>query len=897
MNKWTRANFQPNLPLRADGRRVTGSPEHIRISKDAAKEGMVLLKNDHHTLPLQGGARIALFGKGTVDYVKGGGGSAEVGVPYVRSLGDAFRSLALETANDGAPAAAYVSANVSSGALGGSLAGNIGSGAASAVCSPNASMIAPQLFEDSIAFYEKNVHDQYAAGALPGLTVEPEIPEEMLKKAACFTDTAIITISRFSGEGWDRKSEFDEGRDIIGVEDKDLLDKASAVYPKGDFYLTAEEEKMVADVTDTFDQVIVVLNVGGVVDTSWFARNDKIQAVLMAWQAGMEGGLAAAELLMGIGTPSGHLSDTFAEKLSDYPSADTFHESHVYADYFEDIYVGYRYFETIPGAKDKVVYPFGYGLSYTKFAIMDMMIWTNIDEAMSTAELTEFIASGKAKVTVHATVTNVGRYPGRETVQVYYGAPQGKLGKPARELAGYQKTRVLSPGESENVIITFAVKDMASYDDSGKVADAAYVLERGMYRFFVGNNVRDVEEISMTDEDDWAMGDMPEFGDSVLVLEQDLVIEQLQHRLVPKALKKRMKSDGSFEELEVNPLDAKIEIAEEIRNLANEQPTVFPRQAVKDMCPPVPAIRGMDGLQHWGPKDKPQLIDVAEGRMSLDDFIKEMSDEDLAWMLGGQMNTGVANTFGYGGNPRFGVPSIMTADGPAGIRLYEGTGIRTTAFPCATLLSCTWDPAVTELVGQAIAEEVKENNISVWLAPGVCIHRNPLCGRNFEYYSEDPLLTAQQAGGVVRGAQKMRIAATVKHFAFNNKETNRKNSDSRVSERAAREIYLKAFERIVNEAKPWSIMSSYNLVNGKRCSENKDLLTHILREEWGFDGAVCSDWWGYGEQYLECIAGNDIKMGRGWADRMLEAVKAGALTREDMETAVKHVLGLILKVD
>ncbi len=820
MKKWIRANTQPNLPLGTDGQRVTVSEAHINQSIEAAKEGMVLLKNNHHTLPLTQGKRIALFGKGTIDYVKGGGGSAEVGVPYIRHIADGFRKIAAERTT------------------------------------------APDLFADSIAYYEKNIKHQYAKGAVPGLTVEPEVPAEMLQKAAAFTDTAVITISRFSGEGWDRKSEFDDDRELAGVETGEMAEMAAKVYPKGDFYLTDEEEKMVEAVTSAFAHVVVVLNVGGVVDTSWFANNDKIDSVLMAWQAGLEGGYAAAQLLCGLGTPSGKLADTFAAKLSDYPSSDTFHESDVYVDYFEDIYVGYRYFETIPGADKKVVYPFGYGLSYTEFSIHHVKV-----------------KAENAQIDLTANVTNIGQYPGKEVVQLYYNAPQGLLGKPAKELGAYQKTRLLAPGESQMVHLTFPISQMASYDDLGKVCEAAYVLEKGEYQFYLGRDVRDNSKLAF-----------------VYTLEENQVCEQLTHRLVPQGLTKRMLPDGSFEALPVKEGADRIELWEGIRNMAVEQKTVFPRQSAEQMCPPAPAYRSIDGLT-VGKEQYPQLSMVAEGKLSLDAFIAQLSDEDLAWLLCGQPNTGVANTFGYGNNVKYGIPNLMTADGPAGVRIFEETGVRTTAFPCATLLACTWDPAVTYTVGVAIAEEVKENNISVWLAPGVCIHRNPLCGRNFEYYSEDPILSAVQAGAVVDGAQSLRIAATVKHFAFNNKETNRRNADARVSERAAREIYLKAFELIVKKNHPWSIMSSYNLVNGQRCSESHELLTDLLRDEWGFDGMVTTDWWGYGEQYLECIAGNDVKMARGWADRLLQAKEAGALTREQMETAVKNVLNLILRVD
>lgn len=289
--------------------------------------------------------------------------------------------------------------------------------------------------------------------------------------------------------------------------------------------------------------------------------------------------------------------------------------------------------------------------------------------------------------------------------------------------------------------------------------------------------------------------------------------------------------------------------------------------------------------------------EVAEGTLSMDDFLKLLSCEQLADLLGGQPNTGVANTFGFGNLPEYGVPNIMTADGPAGLRIKPECGVRTTAWPCATMLACTWNPELAERVGEAGGAEVKENNIAVWLTPAVNIHRSPLCGRNFEYYSEDPLLTGKMASAMVRGIQSNHVAASVKHFALNNKETNRKNSDSRASERAIREIYLRAFEIVVREADPWSIMSSYNIINGRRASENRELLEDILRGEWGFDGMVTTDWWTFGEHYKEVKAGNDVKMGCGYTERILEAMEKGAITREELEICARRVLGLLLKVD
>lgn len=817
MERWARAKYQPVLPMGENGQRITASEKHIQLSKEAAKEGMVLLKNENNVLPLKKGSRVALFGKASFDYVKGGGGSGDVTVSYVRNLYEGLRQKRDKVT----------------------------------------------IFEELAQFYKKNVEEQYAQGRLPGMTVEPAVPEELLRGAAAFTDTAIISICRFSGEGWDRMAA--PGTSEEGVEN---------IFEEGDFYLSHAESAVVETVKKSFAKVIVVLNVGGMVATEWFRDAVEIQSVLLAWQGGMEGGLAAAELLLGEGNPSGKLSDTFARSLEDYPSTKGFHESDAFVDYTDDIYVGYRYFETVPGAAERVNYPFGYGLSYTKFRLSRPLVeFRHENPAVDGGQqLSGKEAGGQENVSgdfrVTVDVCNVGAYPGKEVVQVYYSAPQGKLGKPARELAAFCKTRLLAPGETQTVTLYFRRKGMASYDDLGKVVKSAYVLEKGEYHFYVGTSVRDTAE-----------------SDFVYVQDKDEIVEQLSCRLAPVRLKKRMLSDGSFEALPLGePVDTDATALGRINWWEKEGLT--------------PAVRRREGYVAWKPEKVPcPFEDVAEGKASLDEFLAQLSDEQLADLLGGQPNTGVANTFGYGNLPEYGVPGIMTADGPAGLRIERKCGVCTTAFPCATQLACTWNPELVERVGAAGGAEVKENNICAWLTPAINIHRSPLCGRNFEYYSEDPLLTGKLAAAMVTGIQSNHVAATVKHFALNNKETNRKESDSRASERAIREIYLKAFEIVVREAKPWSIMSSYNIINGCRASENRELLEDILRGEWGFDGMVTTDWWTLGEPYKEVRAGNDMKMGCGFPERLLKALEQGALTRREMEICARRVLGLILKID
>ena len=807
MEKWTRVKFQPNLPLGENGERLTGSLGHIGLSKEAAKEGMVLLKNRGDILPLKKGTRVALFGKAAFDYVKGGGGSGDVTVAYIRNL---YEGLKMQK-------------DVVS------------------------------IFEPLCDYYRKDVERQYAQGSVPGMTIEPEVPQELLDEAKAYADTAVISICRFSGEGWDRKSIVDADNKNMGEGELDMAVRSSKIFANGDFCLSAQEAAMVETVKKNFPRVVVVMNVGGMVDTSWFVREDAIGAVLMAWQGGLEGGLAAAELLAGKGNPSGKLSDTFAQTLEDYPSTGDFHESRDYVNYTEDIYVGYRYFETVPGADQKVNYPFGFGLSYTTFQT----------DVLSAEE-----KDGQVRIQVQ--ITNTGSRDGKEVVQVYFEAPQGRLGKPKRQLIAFAKTRSLRPGESQRLYLSFEIRDMASYDDTGKVQKAAYVLEKGDYFFHVGTSVRDTVRL-----------------DYVYQVKEDTVTEQLESRLTPSELPRRMLSDGSYEE--VPQREGNDPNANELERMPEDMMEGY-----------VPAVRPRDRYQLWRePYKKGAHIfkEVAEGKLTPEEFLAQLTDEETAQLLGGQPNTGVANTFGYGNLPEYGVPSVMTADGPAGLRIAPECGVTTTCWPCSTLLACSWNPEIVEAVGLAGGAEVKENNIAMWLTPAVNIHRSPLCGRNFEYYSEDPYLAGKLASAMVRGIQANHIGATVKHFALNNKETNRKNSDSRVSERAAREIYLKAFEIIVRGAKPWSIMTSYNIINGHRASENADLLEGILRGEWGFEGCITTDWWTCGEHYKEVKAGNDIKMGCGYPERLLDALEKGCLTRKEMDACALRVLKLILKID
>lgn len=806
MKKWARAFYQPGIPLGADGRRVTESKEHIELSRRAAREGAVLLKNEGGALPLQG-RRLALFGKGVADYVKGGGGSGDVTVSYIRSI---YQGLKIKEGE-------------------GKL----------------------RIFDELADFYLDAVGRQYAEGYVPGMVEEPELPDSLADRAAASCDTAVIVISRFSGENWDRKS--DEDPEIVSDNETNInLRRGSELFERGDFYLSKAEERMVGQVLDRFSSVIVVLNVGGMVDTSWFATDGRIQGALLALQGGMEGGLAVADLLCGDDTPSGRLSDTYAMELADYPSTVGFHQSPDYVEYTEDIFVGYRYFFTIPEMRNRVLYPFGHGLSYTSFDIQELSSVFRDDGA----------------VELSLEVSNRGSFPGKDVVEVYVMGPSVHLEKPALVLASFCKTVKLEPGERQRIDLSFPLATIASYDDTGAVKDACWVLEQGEYKVLFGETPDTLQQASLK-----------------LELREDVIVEQCVHALTPAGLTRRMRADGSYDDL---PSGKQHSIE-----------PVFPRQEVSILEGVVPVSRLHERCTRQDIVNRKGCLfrRVAEGALSMDQFLALLDDATLIDLTGGQPNTGVANTYGFGNQPEFGIPNMMTADGPAGLRISPDCGVCTTAWPCSTLLASTWDENLVEDVGRAGGAEVKENNIGVWLTPAVNIHRSPLCGRNFEYYSEDPLLSGKLAAAMVRGIQANQVGACVKHFAFNNKETNRKDSDSRVSERAAREIYLRQFEIIVKESKPYSIMSSYNTVNGVRASENRELLTGILREEWGFEGVVMTDWWNHGEQYLELLAGNDLKMGTGYPERVAMALGHGALSRKDLEVNVRRILKTLLWID
>ncbi|MBO5290874.1 MAG: glycoside hydrolase family 3 C-terminal domain-containing protein [Clostridia bacterium] len=790
MEKYARFRYQPCKPLGEDGRCVTASLKHIALSKEAATEGMVLLKNDNKALPLKKGEKIALFGKATIEYIKGGGGSGDVNCPYIRNIADGFKSKEAEgKVSVYMPLVDFYKEYVEKESVN--------------VLTQEQINARWDIVNNMEFCTERDdmTYDTFAAMHVK----EAEVPYSLIEDAEKNADTAIITLSRFSAEGVDRRPQ------------------------GGDYYLSDLEKELIDNVTKNFNKVIIIINSGAQIDCEYFAENDKVQGILFGWQGGMEGGSAIADLLCGDVNPSGKLVDTIAKSYDCYPCKDDFWECFDHVDYSDDIFVGYRYFETIPGANKNVRYPFGYGLSYTSFEISGKVC-----------------CESDGKIIGIATVKNTGNVAGKEVVQLYYSAPQGKLGKPSKELAAFKKTKFLIPGEAETVVMSFDINDMASFDDLGKIQKSARVLEKGNYSFYIGTSVRDNEKL-----------------DFEYTVNEDTVTEQLSDWCKPFKLKKRLLADGSYEEL---PL--------------GEEEYLY----------------GINEPTNAKAPDKEVVFDKVGEEISLDEFVAQFTLEELMEFVGGHGPTGVCNTGCFGGLERLRVPAVPTADGPAGLRLDVETGIPTTAWPCATLLACMWNPELAYEVGKGGGAEIRENNLGVWLSPALNIHRDPLCGRNFEYYSEDPLIAGKTASAVTRGVQSQKVAVSIKHFACNNKEANRFASDSRVSERALREIYLRGFEIAVKEADPWTVMSSYNLINGQHTSESYELLTGILRDEWGYKGMVVTDWGVKNDPVKEVKAGNDMKMHCGYPEDLKKGYDNGDITRADLELCVKRILEMFMKL-
>lgn len=699
-------------------------------SREAAVEGIVLLKNEDNVLPLTNKDIISVFGRPQLEYYRSGTGSGgAVQVEYATNILEGFQNSDLHINN--------------------------------------------QLAEDYKEWLKDNPFDNGGGGwaCEPWFQKDMDIAEEYAKKQASVSNKAVYIVGRTAGE------------------DKDNYNGT------GSYLLTEQELKNLENITKAFENVCVVLNVSNIIDMKWMEDprfNGRIKSVAYVWSGGMEGGNAVVDVLSGKVTPSGKLPDTIAKNLEDYPSADNFGNPLTNL-YQEDIYVGYRYFETF--APEKVMFAFGYGISYTTFDI----------ETISAKE-------NDGKISVEVKVTNTGdKFSGKEVVQVYYSAPQGKLGKAAKELCAYAKTNNLSPKESQMLTIEFNINDMASYDDSNATGNkSCYVLEAGEYVIYVGNSVRDVKKVFTYNIDELK------------------VVEQLSEVMCP--------NDDNLTILK--PGDRKADGTFEKKYVPSQKPTVDIAKRIEDNLPKTMEITGDRGIT---------LQDVYAGKNSLEEFVAQLSVEEMAQIVRGEgmsnprVTQGTASAFGGISDSLFnyGIPAACTADGPSGLR-YAGKAVQ---LPIGTALSATWNaPLVRELYTME-GEELRRNQVDTLLGPGVNIHRHPLNGRNFEYYSEDPYLSGTMAVASTGGIKDGGAWGTIKHFALNGQESHRFKIDAVCSERAIREIYLKSFEMVVKEKTTMSLMTSYNPINGHWAASNYDLCTTVLRGEWGYEGIVMTDWW------------------------------------------------------
>lgn len=794
--------------------------EHAKLARRAAAEGFVLLKNENHLLPLKEGCAVALYGAGALMTVKGGTGSGDVNERYSVSVYEGLKSAGFRIADE-----SWIEAYA-------------------------------QLYDEARQSWKSEVIRKLeeageAADFFTAYSTTPFYLPTGDHATATEASTAIYVLSRVAGENADRTC------------------------TEGDYLLRSEEHRLLKEICSLYQHVILLINTGGVVDLSFLDEFPKIEAVLLISQPGMEGGNAAADVISGKTNPSGKLTDTWAFRYADYPTAASFAEmaeNKTKAYYREGIYVGYRYFDSF---RVPARYSFGFGLSYTSFSI----------------QTDEISAGHDGTVKLSVKVRNVGgAYAGREVVQVYAALPAGKLEKERRRLTAFAKTDLLAPGEWQCLTLSFPAENLSSYDEER----SAWILEPGAYSLFVGNSLTGSELCAVLSlrEEKVLCRTRP-----VCALREEL--EQLR-----RAPEEESIPDG----IKVISYDLS---ALETRTIGECLP------AIDDEAAALTATLGREQLIAMVTGDPVRGHGNALGAESIS--VPGAAGETSSCALG----QGIAN--------------IVLADGPAGLRLnqmydvhdgkavlmpfeasvergffYEDTGNEgkaryqfCTAMPVGTLLAQSWDETLLREVGAAIGDEMRRFGVTLWLAPGMNIHRDPLCGRNFEYYSEDPLLSGHMAAAITGGVQSVPgCGTTIKHFCCNNQEDNRTGRDSVVTERALREIYLKGFEIAIADGHPWAIMTSYNLLNGVHTANCFDLCTRLAREEFGFDGFIMTDWTTT-EQGDDCTAagciaaGNDLVMPGQFSDHenIRQALEAGTLKEEQLRACVERIVRVILKSD
>lgn len=762
------------------------------VARKAAEEGIVLLKNNG-TLPLKKG-KVALFGCGSKDTAVCGTGSGYAFSPYTLSVYDGLIENGYEVTT--------------------SLW----------LKNYDTRKKAVEKKDKSLTFLDKRF-----SGVTPYFDVNVITDEELQEAKGC--DAAFYVIKRNTGEGFDRKAE------------------------KGDYYLSDNEKANIELLGNHFKEVIVILNTC-VIDAKWLEESESVSAIVLLGQAGLEAGRALGNIIRGKVSPSGRLTDTFALSYEDYPASKTFSNNDgdtFQEDYVEDIYVGYRHFDT---KKLDVVYPFGYGLSYTTFVYENYQVRADWDAIHISLE-----------------VKNTGEVASKDVVQVYVSAPEGKLNKPYQELKGYHKTKLLKPNEVEEVEIKIPTRDLSSYDEES----SSWIMEKGKYLLRVGKDSRNTTIIG--------------------AIELDATVKVVQ-------LSKQLTIDRELN-YDVYPTYSTDDYNEKIYPLrANDYTTIDESSKISKTlnCYTTDNYQTKESTYHfkWDTEEEPKkvrsvnkatLLDVLDNKITIEEFVATLDDEILVRLLTGSSQetkypipsrlpkgTFKSNFNGSASGKTtdlfsgsLGVPACSLADGPAGLHLM---GTPTTAFPVGMVLAQTFNNDIIYDVGDAYGKEMEYFDIALCLGPGMNIHRDPLCGRNFEYYSEDPFVSGYSAASFINGLQEKHpgFGVAAKHFCCNNQELDRAKSNSSVSERALREIYLKGFEIAVKLSQPETIMSSYNLLNGIHTSSRYDLLTDVLRGEWGFAGFVMTDWDGDSDRIMDLQAGNDILMGGYSSDELMAAV-------------------------
>ncbi|MCI2068147.1 MAG: glycoside hydrolase family 3 C-terminal domain-containing protein [Bacilli bacterium] len=665
-----------------------------------------------------------------------------------------------------------------------------------------------------------SVIELYFSG-LKTMIDDVEITEEDLKEAEK-AKTAIYVIRRVAGEGNDRYA-------------KD-----------GDYYLSSVEKENIAKLNKSFKKVIVVLNTS-VIDVSYIAALNNVKGIIYLGLAGLEAGHALGEIISGKINPSGRLTDTWAKHYEDYPASKTFSHNDgnvAQEDYLEGIYVGYRYFDSF-GIEP--LFPFGFGLSYTTFE----------------RKLVKYTLD-KENVLLEIAVKNIGACSGKDVEEIYVSAPEGKLDKPYQELKGYQKTKELKPGEEEIVHVIVPFISLASFSES----DSAWLLEKGKYLFRLGTSSKETKVVLALDLDKTAI--LLKTND---VLKTDKPLKEIKPSPYPKeviscplitifASSLKTKDETSKEKDETVTY---IPQGKEYHPYMEKNPYKFPYLT-------------KERVVNVAYKPNSTFIDVVEGKVSYEEFIASLDTEVLIRLVAGighetpyqipsRLNKGLKKLQGMQSSGEttaqyvdaLGIPNMYLDDGPTGL---HSPGLSSTSFPVGTVAAQTWNPSLIEKLGQAYGKDMVSYHCSIALGPGMNIHRDPLCGRNFEYYSEDPLITGFSAAAFTKGVQSLKgKGVALKHFATNNQEDNRPLVNNTVSPRALREIYLKGFEIAVREADPRTIMTSYNSFNGMHTSSNRDLLMKVVRGEWGFKGFIMTDWEGASNRVWDLHAGNDILMG------------------------------------